>query len=47
MQGPGDGPYTSTAQGQSVGTWGRDPPVLLGYRVMETPPMLGTICRKG
>ena len=48
MQGPGNGPYTSTAQGQSVGTWGRDLPVLLGYRVMETlPPMLGTICKKG
>ena len=38
MQGPGNGPYTSTAQGQSVGTWGRDLPVLLGSRVMETPP---------
>lgn len=49
MQGPGDGPYTSTAQGQSVGTWGRDPPSPAGAQSNgnRPPPMLGTICEKG
>lgn len=46
MQGPGDGPYTSTAQGQSVGTWGRDPPVLLGHRVMEPPQCLAPSAKR-